>query len=126
MLLAGGVPINRALEMTEGASGNLVIEDALRKVREKILNGGKIAASLRTQPVFPKMMTRMISSGEESGNLPFLLEKAAEFYETRVDAALAMINSLIEPVIIVIIGAFVLVFVLALYMPIFSLGMNMK
>lgn len=126
ILLAGGVPINRALEIAENVTGNSVIAASVRQAREDILKGGKVAASFRKQEIFPKMAVRMMHVGEETGNMTDLLEKAAEYYESRVDAALTTINTLIEPVIIILIGIFVLVFVLALYMPIFSLGMKMK
>src|SRR3989338_1450536 len=126
ILLSGGIPINRAMEMAEGTSGNTVVARAIAESRESILKGGKIAASLKKHQIFPQMAIRMISAGEETGSLSSLLEKVADFYETRVDAALTTINTLIEPVMIVLIGGFVLLFVLALYMPIFSLAATMR
>jgi type IV pilus assembly protein PilC len=126
ILLTGGIPINRALEMAEGTSGNTVVAKAVATSREEILKGSKIAASLKKHEIFPQMAIRMISTGEETGSLSSLLEKVADFYETRVDAALTTINTLIEPVMIVIVGGFVLLFVLALYMPIFSLAATMR
>ncbi len=126
ILLGGGIAINRALEMAEETCGNRSIAKAVRLSREEILKGGKIAASLRQHPVMPRMAVRMIAAGEETGSLSGILEKVSEFYEARVDAALTTINSLIEPVFIVLIGMFVLVFILALYLPIFSLAMNAK
>ena len=126
ILLAGGIPINRALEMAQETAGNSVIARAIRNSREEILKGGKIAASFRQQAIFPPMVLRMVSAGEETGSLSKLLEKVADFYEARVDAALSTINALIEPVMIVVIGAFVLIFVLAIYLPIFSLGKAMQ
>ncbi len=122
ILLSGGVPINRALEMAEQTAGNAVVAKAINDARQDILKGNKIAPALRKQQVFPKMCVRMVSAGEETGNLSGLLEKTAEFYEARVDAALTTINSLIEPVMIIVIGGFVLIFVLSLYMPIFKLA----
>lgn len=126
ILLAGGIPINRALEMAQETSGNKILARAVGLAREEILKGGKIAASLKQHPIFPRMAIRMISAGEETGNLTNLLERIAEFYESRVDAALTTINALIEPVFIVVIGFFVLILVLSLYMPLFSIGMAMK
>lgn len=125
ILLSGGIPINRALEMSENTSGNRVVARAIRFTREELLKGNKLAASLKIQPVFPRMVVRMVSAGEETGNVSNLLEKLADFYESRVDAALTTINALIEPIFIVVIGLFVLVFILSLYLPIFSLGMAM-
>ena len=126
VLLSGGIPINRALEMAQGTSGNTVLSDAIRSVREEILQGSKIAAALRRYPVFPKMAVRMVSAGEETGSMSELLEKVADFYESRVDAALTTINALIEPIFVVMIGLFVLVFILSLYLPIFKLAATIK
>ena len=126
ILLTGGLPINRALEMSQETSGNRVLARAIRKTREEIMKGGKVAVSLKEHSVFPRMAIRMISAGEETGSLSSLLEKVADFYEARVDAALMTINALIEPIFIVLIGLFVLVFILSLYLPIFSLGAAMR
>ncbi len=126
ILLTGGIPINRALEMAQETAGNTVVAKAIRESREDILKGGKIAGSLKKQKIFPHMMVRMVSAGEETGSLAKLLEKVSQFYEQRVDASLTTINSLIEPILIVVIGGFVLIFVLALYMPIFKLAMTMR
>jgi len=125
ILLGGGIPINRALEMSQETAGNTVVANAIVSAREEILKGGKIAASLKKHSIFPQMAIRMISTGEETGSLSGLLEKVADFYEARVDSALTTINTLIEPIMIVIVGGFVLLFVLALYMPIFSLAATM-
>ncbi len=125
ILLAGGIPINRALEMAEQTSGNSVVARAIHDSREAILKGNKIAPSLKQQKIFPQMAIRMVSAGEETGSLSGLLEKVADFYEARVDAALTTINSLIEPVLIVVVGVFVLIFVLSMYLPIFKLASTM-
>ncbi len=125
ILLAGGIPINRALEMSQHTAGNTVVAKAIADSREDILKGGKIAASLKKHEIFPHMAIRMVAAGEETGSLSALLEKVADFYESRVDAALTTINTLIEPVMIVIVGGFVLIFVLSMYLPIFSLAATM-
>ena len=125
ILLSGGIPINRALEMAQHTSGNSVIAQAIASSREEILKGSKIAPSLKRHEIFPHMAIRMVSAGEETGSLSALLEKVADFYEARVDAALTTINSLIEPVLIVMVGGFVLIFVLSMYLPIFSLASTM-
>ena len=125
ILLSGGIPINRALEMAQETAGNRVISKAIQNSREDILKGNKIAASLKRQTVFPQMVIRMVATGEETGNLSKLLEKVSDFYEARVDASLTTINTLIEPVMIIMVGSFVLVFVLSMYMPIFSLAATM-
>ena len=125
ILLAGGIPINRALEMAEETSGNSVIAQAIHESREQILEGSKIAPSLKKPKIFPQMAIRMVSAGEETGSLSGLLEKVADFYEARVDAALTTINTLIEPVLIIFVGVFVLIFVLSMYLPIFKLAATM-
>jgi len=126
VLLSGGIPINRALEMAQETSGNTVVGKAIAECREEIIKGSKIAPSLKRRGLFPQMAIRMVSVGEETGSLNKLLEKIAEFYEARVDAALTTINTLIEPVMIIIVGAFALIFVLAMYMPIFKLAATMR
>ena len=126
ILLSGGIPINRALEMAQHTSGNSVVAKAIADSREEILKGSKIAPSLKRHAIFPQMAIRMVSAGEETGSLSALLEKVADFYESRVDAALTTINALIEPVMIVVVGAFVLIFVLSMYMPIFKLASTMQ
>lgn len=127
VLLAGGIPVNRALEMAQHTTGNTVIAMAVSQVREEILQGGKIAASLKKHPaLFPQMTIRMVAAGEETGSLAALLEKVADFYEARVDAALTTINTLIEPVMIICIGAFALIFVLSMYLPIFQLAATVR
>ena len=126
VLLRGGIPINRALELAQETSGNSVVTRAIRESREEILKGAKIAKSFKGRSIFPPMVIRMVSAGEETGNLSELLERVANFYEARVDSTLATINTLLEPVMIIVIGGFVLIFVLALYMPIFRLAMTVR
>lgn len=126
ILLGGGIPVNKALEMAQETSGNSVVANAIRQSREEILKGNRIAPTLKKHKIFPQMAIRLVSAGEETGSLSSLLEKIADFYESRVDAALTTINALIEPVMIVVIGGFVLIFVLSMYMPIFQLAATMK
>ena len=111
--------------MAEETSGNTVVAKAIRQSREEILKGNKIAPSLKQHKIFPHMAIRMVAAGEETGSLSGLLEKVADFYEARVDAALTTINSLIEPILIIVVGAFVLIFVLSMYLPIFKLASTM-
>ena len=124
-LLEGGIPVSRALEMAQETSGNSVLVGAIRRSREEIIKGGKIAASFKKQGIFPPMMVRMIAAGEETGSLSGLLDGVSDYYESRVDAVLTTINALIEPVMIVVIGVFVAIFVLAMYMPVFNLARAM-
>ena len=126
VLLKGGIPINRALELAQETSGNTVVTQAIRESRDEIMKGAKIAKSFKGRSIFPPMVIRMVSAGEETGNLSELLERVADFYEARVDSTLATINTLLEPIMIIVIGGFVLIFVLALYMPIFRLAMTVR
>lgn len=126
VLVRGGIAINRALELAQETSGNTLVTQAIRESRDDILKGSKIADSFKQQKIFPPMLVRMVSVGEETGNLNEMLERVADFYETRVESTLAAINTLLEPVMIVLIGGFVLIFVLALYMPIFGLAMTAR
>lgn len=126
VLLQGGIPINRALELAQETTGNSVVTRAIRESRRDILEGGKISKSFKKHKIFPPMLVRMVSAGEETGNLSDLLERVADFYEARVDATLTTINTLLEPVMIIVIGGFVLIFVISLYMPIFRLAMTMR
>ncbi len=126
VLVRGGIAINRALELAQETSGNTLVTQAIRESRDDILKGSKIAESFKKQKIFPPMLVRMVSVGEETGNLNEMLERVADFYETRVESTLAMINTLLEPIMIVLIGGFVLIFVLALYMPIFGLAMTAR
>ena len=126
ILLSGGIPINRALEMAQHTAGNLIVARAVADSREEILKGGKIASSLKRHTIFPQMVIRMVATGEETGSLSKLLEKVSDFYEARVDASITTLNTLIEPVMIVLVGGFVLIFVLSMYMPIFSLAATMR
>ena len=90
--------------MAQESSGNSVVAKAIAESREDILQGSKIAVTLKKHHIFPQMAIRMIAAGEETGNLGGLLEKVADFYEARVDAALTTINALIEPIMIVGMG----------------------
>lgn len=126
ILLTGGIPINRALEMAQETSGNSVLAKAIRLAREEILKGSRISASLKRHSIFPAMAVRMVSAGEETGSLSEILKKIADFYESRVEDALTTINALVEPIFIVVIGFFVLILILALYLPIFSIGQAIR
>jgi len=120
-LSAAGVPILQSLEITANSSGNWVVENALLKSRDAIRQGSPIYKPLESEPVFPAMVTRMISVGEETGDLDGMLTKIAEFYESEVDAAVKSLTSIIEPLMIVVVGGIVGGIIVAMYLPMFQI-----
>ncbi|MBI2828158.1 MAG: type II secretion system F family protein [Acidobacteria bacterium] len=120
-LLASGVSILEALDITAKTAGNAVIEDAIYATRKSIEGGETVAAPLRQTAVFPPMVVQMIGVGEATGALDTMLSKIADFYEEEVDVAVAGLLTLLEPVMIALLGGVVGGIVIAMYMPIFSL-----
>ncbi len=120
-LLASGVAILEALDITGRTAGNAVVEDAVTRTRRSIERGETIAQPLRATAVFPPMVVQMIGVGEATGELDNMLGKIADFYEEEVDVAVAGLLSLLEPAMIAILGGIVGAIVIAMYMPIFSL-----
>ena len=120
-LLASGVSILEALDITARTAGNAVVEEAIYTTRKSIEGGETIAAPLRQTAVFPPMVVQMISVGEATGALDTMLSKIADFYEEEVDVAVAGLLTLLEPIMIALLGGVVGGIVIAMYMPIFSL-----
>ena len=120
-MIASGVPILQALEVTAATAGNIVIKEAVDKTRASIREGESIAEPLKTSGVFPPMVVQMISVGEETGELDKMLMKIAEFYDTEVDNAVKGLTSIIEPVVIVFMGVIIGGIVLAVFMPMLKL-----
>lgn len=121
-LFAAGVPMVEALESVAGASGNAVFEDATLKLRTDVATGASLTSSLQAAKVFPTMLIQMVAIGEESGALDSMVDKVADFYEREVDDAVAGISSLIEPLIMIVLGGLIGTIVIAMYLPIFKLG----
>ena len=119
-LYSAGVPIMQAIEVTGQTAGNALIEDAMADVIESVKSGGSIAAPLRDATIFPSMVAQMIAVGEETGNLDTMLSKVADFYEDEVSAAIKALTSILEPVMIVLVGGIVGFIVVAMYMPMFK------
>jgi type IV pilus assembly protein PilC len=119
-LYSAGVPIMQAIEVTGQTAGNAAVEDAMDAVIESVKSGGTIAAPLKDAPVFPAMVAQMIAVGEETGNLDIMLTKVADFYEDEVAAAIKALTSILEPVMIVLVGGIVGFIVVAMYMPMFK------
>jgi type IV pilus assembly protein PilC len=120
-LVAAGVDIIKALEITGTTAGNWVVENALVGVREKVHAGVPIAQPLIEHPVFPPMVGQMVKIGEETGELDAMLGKIADFYEEEVDASIAALTSIIEPIMIIVVGAMVGTIILSMYLPMFKL-----
>ncbi len=121
-LLASGVPIIDALEITAKSAGNWVIEDAILKARVSIKGGENIADPLSKTAVFPPMVTQMIAIGEASGGLDEMLSKVADFYDAEVDQAVENLTNALEPLIMVVLGGVVGFLVISMYLPIFQLA----
>src|SRR5581483_8214933 len=120
-LVGAGVDIVRALEITGATAGNYVVEEALVEVRSRVHEGVPIATPLIENPVFPPMVSQMIRIGEETGELEKMLGKIADFYEEEVDASISALTSIIEPVMMIGVGAMVGVIVISMYMPMFKM-----
>ena len=120
-LVASGVDIIKALEITGQTAGNWVIEDALAGVRAKVHEGIPIAQPLVENDVFPPMVSQMVKIGEETGELEKMLSKIADFYEDEVDAAVQSLTSIIEPVMMLGVGVMVGIVIISMYMPMFKM-----
>ena len=120
-LVAAGVDIIKALEITGQTAGNWVIEEALADVRVKVHQGVPIAQPLIENPVFPPMVSQMVKIGEETGELEKMLGKIADFYEDEVDAAIGSLTAIIEPLMMIAVGAMVGVIIISMYLPMFKL-----
>lgn len=123
-MIHSGVPILQALSIVGETSGNWVIENALRKVQDSVRSGRSIAAPLAEEPVFPSMVTQMIAVGEDSGSMEQMLAKVADFYDEEVQTTTEQLTSLIEPLMIAVIGVIIGGMIIALYMPIFTIYQN--
>ncbi len=121
-MFAAGVPLVEALESVGGASGNHVYAQATRQIQHEVSTGTSLTAAMQNATVFPNMVIQMTSIGEESGSLDAMLSKVADFYEAEVDDAVASLSSLMEPLIMVVLGVLIGGMVVAMYLPIFKLG----
>lgn len=119
---AAGVPLVQALESAAGASGNIVYSSAIMSVRNDVEGGSELAGSMKLTDVFPAMLVQMVSIGEQSGSLDDMLGKAAVIYEEEVDAQVEGLTSMMEPLIMAILGVVVGGLVVAMYLPIFQMG----
>ncbi len=121
-LLASGVSVLDAFNILTGMTDNDIIKSAVVQTKESIVGGSSISASVAESGFFPNMLVKMIQVGEESGSMPEVLDKTSEHYERKVDATVTSLLSLLEPVMIISVGAVVSVVVIALYLPIFTMS----
>jgi type IV pilus assembly protein PilC len=119
-LTSAGVPLLQALEITGKTGGNVAVEEAMDGVIASVKRGGTIAAPLAQAPVFPSMVTHMVGVGEETGALDAMLDRIAEFYEEQVEASVKALTSILEPIMIVVIGGIVGFIVISMYLPLFE------
>lgn len=121
-MFAAGVPLVEALTSVAGATGNIIYEEATLRIRDEVATGQRLQRSMEATQLFPNMVVQMIAVGEESGSLDSMAAKVADFYEADVDAAVDGMSSLLEPLIMAILGVLVGGLVIAMYLPIFKLG----
>lgn len=121
-LIKSGVPILQALETVAKTAGNRVIEISIMTARESVKEGERIAPQLKKANIFPPMVIQMVAIGEETGNLDTMLNKIADFYDQEVDTAVKALTSMIEPIIIVVMGVIIGFIVIAMFLPMFELG----
>ncbi len=125
-LLSSGVPILDAMEIVAKTAGNIVIEEAIMKVRQQVSEGKDVATPLMQTRVFPPMVVQMIGVGEQTGAMDQMLAKIADFYEEEVDQAVNALTSLMEPIMIVFLGGIIGTIMISMYMPIFEIAGNIR
>lgn len=121
-LLTAGVPVINALEIAGKTSGNVVIEEVLLRCRESVIQGKPLAAPMLKYKIIPEMLAQMVSVGEASGTLDTMLSKVADFYEDDVENAVKALTSLIEPILMVVLGGIIAFLVIAMYLPVFDMA----
>ncbi|MCW2971587.1 MAG: type secretion system family protein [Solirubrobacterales bacterium] len=119
-LTGAGVPLLQSLDITGRTGGNVVVEEAMEGVIASVKRGGTIAAPLAQAPIFPAMVTHMVGVGEETGALDAMLDRIAEFYEEQVEASVKALTSILEPIMIIVIGGMVGFIVISMYLPLFE------
>jgi type IV pilus assembly protein PilC len=121
-MFAAGVPLVEAMDSVAGASGNIVYGSAILRMRDEIATGTQLQSSMRDTNLFPNMVVQMVAIGEESGSIDHMLSKVADFYEEEVDNAVDAMSSLMEPMIMAVLGVLIGGLVIAMYLPIFKMG----
>jgi type IV pilus assembly protein PilC len=121
-MFAAGVPLVEAFNSVAGAAGNIVYFDATKSIQREVTTGNSLVVAMQNTEVFPSMVLQMVAIGEEAGSLDAMLSKVADFYEGEVDDAVAALSSLMEPIIMVVLGTLIGGMVVAMYLPIFKMG----
>ena len=121
-MFAAGVPLVESLESVGGAAGNYVYKIGTRQIQNEVSTGVSLTNAMQNSELFPNMVVQMVAIGEESGSLDSMLGKVADFFETEVDDAVEALSSLMEPLIMVVLGVVIGGMVIAMYLPIFKLG----
>jgi type IV pilus assembly protein PilC len=121
-MFAAGVPLVEALDSVAGAAGNRVYYNATKKIQQEVSTGSSLTVSMQNSGVFPNMVLQMCAIGEESGSLDGMLSKVADFFEQEVDDAVDALASLMEPMIMAVLGVVIGGLVVAMYLPIFKMG----
>lgn len=121
-MFAAGVPLVEAMQSVAGAAGNIIYSDAILQMRDNVSTGQQLQLAMRQTNLFPNMVVQMVAIGEESGSLDAMLGKVADFYEEEVDNAVDSLSSLLEPLIMVVLGVLIGGLIIAMYLPIFKLG----
>jgi type IV pilus assembly protein PilC len=126
-LVSAGVPMLEAIDITGRTAGNWVIEKGMGDILDSVKRGGTIAAPMRANPkAFPAMVTQMVATGEETGALETMFTKIADFYEDQVDTAIKALTSLLEPLMIIVVGAIVGFIIISMYLPMFTVYDNIR
>ena len=121
-MFAAGVPLVESLDSVAGAAGNAVYYEATKQIQREVSTGNSLTSAMTNAAVFPNMVLQMMMIGEESGAIDSMLNKVADFYEAEVDDAVEALSSLMEPVIMVVLGTLIGGMVIAMYLPIFKMG----
>lgn len=121
-MFAAGVPLVEAFDSVAGAAGNAVYFDATKAIQREVTTGNSLTSAMQNTQVFPSMVLQMVAIGEEAGSLDAMLSKVADFYEEEVDNAVEALSSLMEPIIMVVLGTLIGGMVVAMYLPIFKMG----
>ena len=121
-MFAAGVPLVESLDSVAGAAGNQVFYEATQRIRSEVTTGTNLTTAMQNSTVFPSMVLQMVAIGEEAGSLDAMLSKVADYYEREVDDAVAALSSLMEPLIMVVLGVLIGGMVIAMYLPIFKMG----
>jgi type IV pilus assembly protein PilC len=121
-MFAAGVPLVESLDSVAGAAGNYVYYEATKKVQAEVSSGTALTLAMTNSQVFPSMVLQMTAIGEESGSLDAMLSKVSDFFEQEVDEAVESLSSLMEPMIMVVLGVLIGGIVIAMYLPIFKMG----